>query len=198
MFVKKLLKAVYEPQSNAKTQPRNWRKYYALAGLVGSIIGWYHGKFISETDDLDRYITKFESMDQLYAILEREKKPVFYYYYVPGEPRALWFRSSFAKSARLYHDKVVHTMINCNKNYDICKNQVMDRYPKILMIHPPIMNDGTKVFPESDYFKHYSMEGIQRFFEENGVLTSKDYGKEFMLKFKQVQSSQSYQNQSLH
>jgi hypothetical protein len=42
----------------------------------------------------------FENEDQIFKILNDDKKPVFAMYYCPGEPLAMFFRKAFLNQAK--------------------------------------------------------------------------------------------------
>ena len=70
---------------------------------VGGLGGFLYGRKWADSENYEQYLTEFVSEDNMYHLLEKDKKPVFYYIYVPGEPTTFHFRFFFMKSAKKYN-----------------------------------------------------------------------------------------------
>ena len=77
---------VYLP-ARAKQETSSWTLFRNISFFIfaGSFLGYTAGEKSSDKENKDKYLTQFKNEDQLYYILDREKKPIFIFYMIPGE-----------------------------------------------------------------------------------------------------------------
>lgn len=61
---------------------RNYKLFVPVC-VAGAILGHLYARCLSPEPYTDKYITPYESEDQVHHILDTTKKPVVLYYYLP-------------------------------------------------------------------------------------------------------------------
>ena len=79
--------------------------------LLGSYGGYIMGKSVSNKkfnfiyrEDNEKYLTDFINEDQMFYLIKKEQKPIYFYYYGPGDWLSLKFREPFLKQAKKHHE----------------------------------------------------------------------------------------------
>jgi len=179
MVIQLFYERVYNPEKYLKPGKYRGFKIISLASLVGAYIGWRIGDAKALKEDYEQYVTKFESEDQIYNILQHKKKPVFLYYYVPGDWNSIFFREAFLESAKEHHKKICYMKINCRNHFDVCHNKNIDTSPKI-MLHKPVIEkrNGQKVMAGFETYefrdKDLGPEGVKAFLKEFNIIKKND------------------------
>ncbi|CAD8094978.1 unnamed protein product [Paramecium sonneborni] len=128
--------------------------------LISGYTGFQMG--INQSEKLDTSsLYQFNGQDEeIYNLLKT--KPVFQLIYPPGEPYFDIYRTAFIKASNKF------------KNIDL------SRLPQGLLWLPQNYNleklekfKQEGVFPVVEFLKDYSVEGIECFFQENGVIPKK-------------------------
>ena len=127
-------------------------------------------------EDNEKYLTEFESEDQIYSLVKKYKKPAIFYYYIPGDHLGVYLRENFLKSAKKYSEfyffllflliqfrKCFYTKINCSKHYDICRNKEFKNLPELYLMKLSSEKDSEVDIKLSQ--KSYSEIGIESFLE---------------------------------
>ena len=97
MVGKQLLNKVYVDQTKLPRSKQLTNKIfrYTTLGILGSFFGYNVGKYVSDSENKEIYLTNFVSEEHLYHLLDTDKKPILLFYYVPGDLNNLFMRKFF-------------------------------------------------------------------------------------------------------
>jgi hypothetical protein len=85
--------------------------------LFGSTFGFYLGfalanKYPSNLrEDNEQFLTEFINEDNMFYTIYKTKKPILFYYYVPGEWFSIKFREHFLQQAKKHHTYIYYLAI---------------------------------------------------------------------------------------
>ncbi|CAD8100109.1 unnamed protein product [Paramecium sonneborni] len=134
---------------------------------------------IKQSEKLDTsFLYQFNGQDEeIYNLLKT--KPVFQLIYPPGEPYFDIYRTAFIKASTKFN-QVHFVLVNTNQHFQYCRNIDLQRLPQGLLWLPQNYNidklqkfKQEGVFPVVEFLKDYSVEGIECFLQENGIIPQK-------------------------
>ncbi|CAK78504.1 unnamed protein product (macronuclear) [Paramecium tetraurelia] len=157
------------------------RKVKNRLGIVVMLISGYAGYNIgtNQSEKLDTSsLYQFNGQDEeIYNLLQT--KPVLQLIYPPGEPYFDNYRTAFIKASNKFN-QVHFVLVNTNQHFQYCRNIDLSRLPQGLLWLPQNFNldkiekfKQEGVFPVVEYLKEYSVEGIECFLMQNGVIPEK-------------------------
>lgn len=113
-------------------------------------------------------------MDQLRALARDTKKPVFYYYYFPGDGLSREMRKAMLQTADKYHEQVHHTWINCSTHFSQCQERSIVAWPLAEVLLPPVTKIDERGNSETEYpvlpmVKDYSLYGFECLYRVSSI-----------------------------
>ena len=146
------------------------KKISLTGALVGLPSGFALAYFVSEKEDLEQYIPKFTTENEVIAKVDKTGRPAFLIYFVPGGSHFIQHRYAMQKMAKYTKDFADFYFVNYRENYDFAKNKVMSRTYAIDVVFPSQDRSSAGDHPVVPYTRRLDKIGMDKFLSDHKVV----------------------------